>query len=165
MGKFKVGQFIAMDKGEYNAIIVGGSLRDGYQFTETGMVIIDIGTLVPCIVKGHNCIGYAKINSLYITAESTTISFTIITMSKQDAEAHFNMYRQVMSTTIRSSDDRYEDSSDMSVGLYRGKSSANIGFNNDDDDDDYETPKRGTESIVNDILNNASGRDNHKRRR
>lgn len=100
--------------------------KSSWEASVTGAKIYPIGTLMPFIVRGRGCFGYATVKEFTVSAETTTIKFNVVYITDTSITgALYNMYRN--SVTASGSAD-YEDSEDVVIpGLARGRSNPEYG--------------------------------------
>jgi hypothetical protein len=124
----KFNQFIVCEKRDYSRF----SARGKNDFTEPGVILYEIGSLVPVIIKGEGCLANAKISAITIRSTGTTVTFELTEIAKGTADAAYNLYRNGLNSNLNSgnSADIYEDAKDSVIpGVFSGKSK----FDEDDD--------------------------------
>ncbi len=108
MPNLKVTNYVVLENGTSL-----GSLRMSkrvYQYTDQGMVLYPIGSLIPVIAKGDGCIGMAVIKSLLMEEDTTTVRFQFVKIGTQAASVLYSMYQNNASMRGYSSDDPYTNS-------------------------------------------------------
>jgi hypothetical protein len=155
--KVNFNQYLVIDKTQnVNSL----KQRDGsYRYTVTGPSIYPIGEIVPLIRKGDNCLGLIKIESIVITANSTSVNFNIVE-AKGDYTAIYNLYRNQI-TNSSNSDDPYDNDDVIIPGAYqRGKSATT----NDKSTlfEDLDDVEDNDDDSDNDIFNMFFGKDRLK---
>lgn len=133
----KFDNYIVMTPNEYRGL--GNiSSQKNYRFTINGFVVVPMDKPVPIIIQNQGCVGLAKVSSINMSNdETTTMEFSINTVSKSVADAAYILYKN--EAVIRSSDD---DSDERSApGIYKSKMTNRNPFNimddEDDEDDDF----------------------------
>lgn len=130
----QINQFIVISKADFDRL----NTRGVSDFTESGVILYPVGTLVPVIVKGKGCLANADIKSITITEKGTTVSFVLTEIASSTADAAYNMYRNQISAYAGSgnSGDIYEDAKDQVIpGMYTSNKKGSRSFNDSDDDD------------------------------
>lgn len=113
MTNIKMMNHVVLDSGtRLSAIRVKKNL---YQYTEQGMLLYPIGSLVPIIEKGYGCIGIATVKSLTMDANSTTVIFTVSEVDKSTANTLYGMYRN-NATVMGNNDDPYSNTDQIIPG-------------------------------------------------
>lgn len=130
---YNFSSFLVMDNAK--RFKVGGV----YDERVSGYQILNIGTYVPVIVKGGGCVGMAKIESLLLTNNTTSVRFTFYNVpSMKEGQIYYNLYRNSLSGS-----NDYEDAQDVIIPGLMGKNRSNSGSvvidddSDDDDDDDF----------------------------
>lgn len=134
--KFEVASYLVLDNNQ--------RYRTGAEYDRTinGYCLFNIGAYVPIIVKGVGCIGTARIRTILLSKDTTSVRFVYNPINEKEGEVHYTMYRNIVSNM---SDEDYEFSQDAIIpGLATGKkkknpyakSSLSSIFDDDDDDDD-----------------------------
>lgn len=131
----KISNFILIDNDSSTTFYASRK----YQYTNTGSIIYPIGSIVPVIRKGKNCVGLAKVVSFMVTEDTTTVAFTMLgKISDQTKEAYYALYSQDASFGTRDADDIYESTDQFipgAMGLGKGatrKSKKSKPFYDDD---------------------------------
>lgn len=99
---FNFGQYVICNSNEY------GGFGSRTKFSMPGIIIYPIGVPIPVIVKGKGCGGNAVISNVSYDENSTTITFSLNSVSKDVGNAIYSLYRGQASTSGQSSDS-YED--------------------------------------------------------
>ena len=79
----QLNQFIVISKAAFDRL----NTRGVSDFTESGVILYPVGTLVPVIVKGKGCLANADIKSITITEKGTTVSFVLTEIASSTADA------------------------------------------------------------------------------
>lgn len=125
----KVSNFITMSEKEYRRS--GATAGETLEITLSNHQLFDMSTLVPVIVRGVGCIGYAEINQIVLTKNgSTKVEFYLKGMSEKSKEAAYILYTNQAATGDNANET-------MIPGIYQSRTT---GPKNDrrfvDDDED-----------------------------
>lgn len=84
-----------------------------------GIHIYPIGSTIPLIVRGHGCVGLAKITGCYMREINTSVNYYFVNCSDATKKVLYDQYRNMISV---SSDDSYEDVEDTIIpGIATGQ--------------------------------------------
>lgn len=116
----KISNFIFIDTDSNTNFYAGKK----YQYTNTGTLLYPIGSIIPVIRKGKNCIGLAKVLSFMVTEDTTTVQFQMLgKINEASKEAYYALYLQSASFSTQDADDIYENTDQFipgAMGLGKG---------------------------------------------
>jgi hypothetical protein len=105
---FKLGQFLEVGK-DFDTNKYRSADRT-YDYTISGHIIYNIGTVVPVINRRGECIAVAKILEFTVSEFNTTVRFTFNSKIKQETRAAFTRYYQsIANIEADDGDDPYSD--------------------------------------------------------
>lgn len=85
----EIAQFITVNKDHPGKFYEG----DSYSHTESGLKLFPVGSIVPVIRKGTDCIGLATIISASMSENSTKVTFSMKgPIGKESKKAFYNWY-------------------------------------------------------------------------
>lgn len=106
--------FIVIDaETKMSSIKTGGQ----YEWTNSGMKLYPIGTILPIIKKGKECMGLGVVRSMTITESSTTIVFEVVEQGR-DYSAYYNLYRNQNTVGYTNATDSYDEYDMVVPGAY-----------------------------------------------
>ena len=89
------------------------------EYTTDSLTMLPMGTVVPIIVKGQKCVGYAAIQLLSLRLDgTTTIKFKFISVPESTRRGLFDFYTSTTANKRKTRDDMY-DTDDYVPGLYQ----------------------------------------------
>ena len=101
---FKIMNYLVLDSG-----VSMSSMRiskNHYRYTEEGMLLYPIKSVVPVIARGKGCIGTALIKSLNIDENTTSVQFEFVEVDKNTARVLYSLYMN--NSTMQSGSDGYD---------------------------------------------------------
>lgn len=85
-----------------------------YSYANTGLLLYQVGAILPIIRKGSGCMGLGVVLGYSTTGNTTTVSFKAMgKVPKEDRDAYFRLYR--MNAGVSSDESDPYDSTDAFI--------------------------------------------------